>query len=96
MTGGSEYLDLLYDMLQASKDIIETTGICIGSIVKFDGFYLKIHYRNKDQSYEIEKYIDGELIPVETEIVPYSKMRDYASRYDTPVNNQYLVQRDQY
>lgn len=61
-------------------EIIETSGINDGTILKFDTFYLKIYDAENSSTYNIQKYMYGCNQPVSVDDVPYNRMREYISR----------------
>lgn len=59
-------------------EIVETTGIGEGTILKFKTFYLKIYNGDNENTYIIKKYRYGCDKVISTDEVPYNRMREYA------------------
>ena len=59
-------------------EIIPTTGIGGGVIVKFETFYLKIYNDINENHYIIEEYQYGNESPININSIHINKMREYA------------------
>lgn len=75
-------MDNLHELFPLPCEQFRTDGIGDGVILKFKTFYLKIYDDNKDAyAYTIKGYLYNSPNPTIVDLVPYNKMREYASKF---------------
>ncbi len=72
----------LHDLFPLPCEQFRTNGVGDGVILKFKTFYLKIYDYDTDVcSYVVQGYLYHNQNPTIVDIVPYNKMREYASKF---------------